>query len=425
MRKNEMSVEKDIEKQLENLEKFVSNPRFREKTVERLYKDEDRAYERRIKDLQKEKQNLEKDREDEVQRLVNARWQEVVKDKVYANFIEGKVNINGKTVFFSSIKDAALNMRQSFRTETDGSTTTRQRPNRWAEAGGRIRYGETGGLVSRVGLAKSKTKIDVDTEEVAQCYHLGVNVSIDGIVSEVILLNKQVDQDSRKFNNAYNQAQRLIAELGRLANTPVPASYPLIENEPSVVNYTKSIEAKTHEIEMAINDKPKYEIPKEYRTKEQAEMTDKDYLDYLDSMNGLQREKEIMEAREERLEKEVFMKNAEKEAKIMRGEKTTGEKVGSVILWIVDVMLVLLGLIFLMVGGYLFTLVTIIVAVASNPIFYNKVNKYDYRYPFWVNYIILVVGIVLSFVALLLQFAELKETADTAMIILPMISHLI
>lgn len=285
-----MSTERDVEKQVERLEEFISNPKFREKTIERLHKDKDHAYESRIKDLEKEKRDLEREREDEVQRLVNERWQEIVEDKVYVNPTEGKVSINGKTIFFSNIKGAQLNLKASYRTETDGSMTTRRSPNHMAELGGGMFYGKEGALASRVGLAKSKTSVDYDTEQIAQSHHLGVNVNIDGFVSEVVLLNKQVDQDSRKFNKAYEQAQNLIAELGKLSHTPVPASYPLIENQPSVVNYTKRIEEKTHEIEMAINDKPKYEIPEEYRTKEQASMTDEDYLTYLDSMNGLERE---------------------------------------------------------------------------------------------------------------------------------------
>ncbi len=57
------------------------------------------------------------------------------------------------------------------------------------------------------------------------CTHLGVMVNIDGFMSEVVLLSNQVDQTSAAFVNARNEAQSIIAQLGKLAKMPVPSHF--------------------------------------------------------------------------------------------------------------------------------------------------------------------------------------------------------
>ena len=63
------------------------------------------------------------------------------------------------------------------------------------------------------------------SDQIPTCTHLGVMVNIDGFMSEVVLLSNQVDQTSAAFVNARNEAQSIIAQLGKLAKIPVPSHF--------------------------------------------------------------------------------------------------------------------------------------------------------------------------------------------------------
>lgn len=95
-----------------------------------------------------------------------------------------------------------------------------------AVAGGML-FGPLGAAVGAVGLGEmdGKTTGTTVSDQIPTCTHLGVMVNIDGFMSEVVLLSNQVDQTSAAFINARNEAQSIIAQLGKLAKMPVPAHF--------------------------------------------------------------------------------------------------------------------------------------------------------------------------------------------------------
>ena len=143
-------------------------------------------------------------------------------------------------------------------------------------------------MAGGVGLAKTKEKRtgSTVTKEIPTCLHLGVQVNIDGFVSEIILLSHQVDQSSNSFNRAMSDAQNIVSQLSVLANTPVPESFLKVEEEPSVVAMDSIIKETEKELQIAIEDRPTYILPDIYRTEEQKNLTDEQYLEYLSNTDG-------------------------------------------------------------------------------------------------------------------------------------------
>ena len=55
--------------------KFLNNPKYREKVIERIHKDADKAYNKRIKEIEVQKNRQIKERNAELVRLEKSRWQ--------------------------------------------------------------------------------------------------------------------------------------------------------------------------------------------------------------------------------------------------------------------------------------------------------------------------------------------------------------
>lgn len=269
------------EKEEKELLRFVSDPKFREKALLKVKKEEDRKYQKNVRKAQKEKERLIKAREEEIIRIENSRWEVYAKGQLKINKVEGSVIVNTEKVLFSNIKGAELNIQDGFRTITTETMTTKRKPSIGSAVAGGLIGGKYGAVLGGAALNKSSTTNTSNTDAVPTCLHMGVIIDIDGFKQEVILINSQIDQSSKEYLSAYNEAQSIIMKLREVTRTPVPESFIPSQEEQSVKDIEKQIDEASERLNAAVNDKPKYKIPVKYRTKEHSNMSDEEYLNYL------------------------------------------------------------------------------------------------------------------------------------------------
>ena len=271
------------------LEKFVNDPRYREKVMERVRRDADRDREKQIKELESECTKLSKIRTNEIKKITKSRWEKAVGGNLVINRTEGKIKINDTECLFSSIKGAKLHMESAHRTVTTGKINSKEKNHAslGGAAAGAFVGGVPGAIIGGTVLGKTKTKTTGSTtsNQIPTCTHLGVLVNIDGFTSEITLLSSQVDQSSWTFQTAESNAQKIIALLGTLAHTPVPENILKPEEEPSVRLLDEQLLSKQRELEAMNAQNPIYELPEMYRTDEQRNLSDDEYLRYLQQMD--------------------------------------------------------------------------------------------------------------------------------------------
>jgi len=264
-------------------------------------------------------------------------------------------------------------------------------------------------MAGGVGLGKTKTKGQSVSNQIPTCTHLGVLVNIDGFVSEISLLETQVDQSSTAFTNAYNLAQQIVTQLGILAKTPVPSSYIKPEEESSVKNIEKQISDKQVELQKVIADKPTYELPAIYRTDEQKDMSDEEYLEYLKQNDAL-RQEEILRNKEFAKQEKARLKE------LRRKEKTEKRSGGSsinintnkilsvvidVIFWILSIFTLIFSIGgFATSGGAVCGVILILTAILINPIVYKLIKNKVYDIKRWVCVVIFFVGFIAGILTL-------------------------
>lgn len=382
------------------LVKFLNNPKYRKKVIDRIHKDEDKAYDKRIKEIEGQKNKQIKERNTELARIEKSRWQDIG-GHVLVNRTEGKVRINNSEVLFSSIKGAELNVVYGSRIVTTSNEKTKKKKHAslgGAVAGGLI-LGPVGAVAGGVGLAKTKRKTTGSTvsNQIPTCMHLGVQVNIDGFVSEVVLLSHQVDQSGIVFHKAQVSAQNLVSQLGVLANTPVPQTYVRVEDEASVKFIENRIAETERKLQEAIADRPTYAIPELYRTEEQKGMTDSQYLEYLSSTDAERaqeysriKEKEKQQRTEERALKQVVLKEKIMTADYSGGAKKIGSLIINIIMWCISIIVLLFAIIEFSENGIVSGLLLILTSFIVNPLGRRVLKEKVRVIPYWVCIIIAV-----------------------------------
>ena len=394
------------------LTKFLSNPKYRERVIERIHKDADKAYNKRIKEIEVQKNRQIKERNAELVRLEKSRWQDIG-GNVFVNKTEGKVRINNSEVLFSDIKGAEMNIVYGSRiiTTSNEKTKTKKHASLGGALVGGLAFGAAGAVVGGVGLAKTKGKTTGKTisNQIPTCLHLGVNVNLNGFVSEVVLLSHQVDQSGIEFIKAQSSAQNLISQLGTLANMPVPETYIRVEDEPSVKSIENRISETERNLKIAIENRPVYAIPNLYRTEEQKEMTDAQYLKYLSNTDTerAQEYSRIKEEEKQRRNEERAKKRAEWKESIMALDyvdsvKRAGSILGNVFLWCISIIIFLFAVIEFSQKGMGSGILMLFSSIIFNPIGKRMLKEKAKVLPYW---LCVVLAVVCFFAALMLNSA--------------------
>lgn len=150
-----------------------------------------------------------------------------------------------------------------------------------------------------------------------------------------------------------------------MAKTPVPTSFLRPDEEASVKAIDTQIANKQQELQAVIADKPVYALPDMYRMKENKEMSDEEYIQYLASTDT-QRMSEKAKRNEE---KEA--RHREKAQKIADGNYGEKTKIA---------------------GGVISKIIFCLTAICVNPLLTGYIRNMGKKVPVWLLIIVSIIG---------------------------------
>ena len=392
--------------QEKELSKFVNDPEYRVRVIEKAHQKADKQYERRIKSLRNEKDDLISDRKRTISKIEKQRWESFADGKLLINTTEYKVKINGGEFRFSDILGAEPLLQGTYRVVTESDGKAKKHASLGGALGGAILTGNAfGALVGGVSLGKTTMSGTSVQDSIPVYSRIGVRVNINGIISEITLLSKQVEQSSKECQEALRDSQTILTKLAEISSIPVSDTYLKVEEEPIVLGYDKLIVDKEKEIEAAIMDTPVYEIPAMYRTVEQKDMTDDEYLVYLANEDAL---------RASVTEEPVTIDEPKpKQRSSSRGSafKTILRVIAHIIGWMTCGNTLLLGAITMFEFDLISLLMFIASAVIVNPLFYRFLKSKLSFVRWWM---VIPAYIVTFFTAFMFFGASLATDAEQA-----------
>ena len=359
------------------LKRFIEDPIYRNRTLYKLRLEMDKNYNAGCNKLIKEKDALIRQRDNEIQAIKNARW--VKTGEIYINKTEGKVRINGKDYLFSSIRGAEINVLYGAKTITTNNEKTKSKKH--VSAGGALIGGAVAGVpgavIGGVGLGKttSKTQGKMTSTQIPMCTHLGVNVDIDGFITEIVISPYSVEQNSISYGTIINKAESTINKLREISKIPVPDNIPRAEDDYKVKLLDELIEEKNKELSVAQANKPVYSIPQKYRTEEQSGMNDEEYLAYLSERD------------------KVSGKAADSMQECL---KATFSGSYNLFLWAASILGILIFVVSVCLGEWIKALVLIPIVIFTNP--YVRINYFEKegkKFPYWIPPVVLFIGFII------------------------------
>lgn len=376
------------------LYRFVNEPAYREKVIASVHKEQDSQYEKRIKLLRSEKDKLISKRKKEIERIAKARWESVAGDKLLVNVTEGKVKINQGEFTFSDIKGAEPNVQFVNRVVTEEKGKSKKHASVGGGVVGGLIGGVPGAIIGGVGLGKTNTNGTSTQTEIPICTHIGVLVNVNGFVLEIVVLSKQVEQSSSDFIKAQNETQNIISKLIEISKISMPIEWLKVEDEPSVKEFDGKIIDKEKEIQVAIDDKPTYKIPDTYRTTAQKDMSDEEYLSYLDSV------KEPVKPIESKIVKEIPMPKKERVKKHAFPIKKVVHIIGSILGWATSIFILIFVLVAAIQSRIVSAILLTVSALSINPLIYKCLKSKMNFLRKWMVILLFIVTCIIGIVAM-------------------------
>lgn len=351
----------DLNKSKKQL-KFENDPNYREKLIANVEKQRDSAYCVKISQTKRNINSLTEEKNNEINRIQSSRWETFADGNLMVNRTEGKIKVNKQEVLFSDIQGANINVISGSRVVTTQNSKSKKHASLGGAIVGGVLLGPVGAAAGGVGLGNTETRGTMNSNQIMTCLHLGVMVNINGFVSEVLLISKEVDQTSKKFLNAQSEAANIVALLGALSKTPVPESYMLPEEAESVKQIDDRINQEQLNLQTAVDEKSD--------SNEQADFSYDEYLSYLKNVESMNK------SNKQHFDGHVNI-----------------SKISNVLLWIASVLCLILSFAFFSTAGAIASgIVYLLTCIIVNPLFCKFVNKNLFRMPVWVCAVVFVVG---------------------------------
>lgn len=241
--------------------KYENNLKYRERVDKKIRRRTDKQYDKKIKKLQFEEKSLSDARIKVIKRMQEARWKPLFKNRLVANYVEGKVRVNGTDYLFENIGRTKLITSISNSTVTSGRVKTKFKPSIGGALAGGSMYGIAGAAAGGVLFGKEKTRDTRRTDTVTNCTYVGVEVIMYGKPVNICVYNGATSVESKTYSEAVVKAQVIMSQLSALAATPVPKSYLRVDEEPDVVALDKVIKAKHMEWRKIMDEPRVYPEP--------------------------------------------------------------------------------------------------------------------------------------------------------------------
>ena len=387
------------------LYRFVNEPTYRKKVIADIRSEQDSQYEKRLKTLISEKENLISSRAKEIDRLSKTRWESVASGKLLVNTAEGKVKFNQTEFLFSDIKGAEPNEKYTSKVVTHESGTSKKNASLGGAILGGLVLGGVGAVAGGIGLGKGKSNGTSTSTESLICSHLGVLVNVNGFISEIILLMKPVQQSNFSYITAVRDAQDIISKLIMVSKMPVPTTTVKVEDESSVKDFDGRILDIETEIQAVSDAKLTYKIPEIYRTTEQKDMSDEEYVAYLDSTDSIRAEERLLQKKAEEERKVIEKKEADERRAVKRKEtrersvktiKTGFNVFVGIIGWAISILTLILVLGAILEDGIASCIVLTVSALLINPSIYKCLKSKMKFLRVWMVVLLFIVTFILG-----------------------------
>ena len=170
------------------------------------------------------------------------------------------------------------------------------------------------------------------------------------------------------------------------------------------------IAAKQSELQIAINDRPTYDIPAMYRTPEQRGMSDEQYLQYLnntdaqrmsqsvayeDALKGTQSEQKAVwqtKSEAERAERNAHIERRVDNAGYLSTLSSVATLIYNIIFWFLSVFVLIFAIAGFANAGIVSGIIYLITAIMINPLVGDHIRDKGAAFPKWAVIIILIVG---------------------------------
>ncbi len=245
--------------------RFESDPMFHDKVIRSVKAKADGDYRSRVHEAESRVKELNRKRSYQLSFLEDQRWNKEIHKKFAVNMTEGKIRINSSAeALFSQIRGFDLNLQTYKKTEGKADLKGKRHLSAGGAALGGLVGGGAGAVVGALGMGKKSYKGVLTLTTTTVCSHLGVYISIDGELHEIVLLSSDKECGSSDYQKAANTALAILDELQVLCKTPVPDFVPSLEDDESIRALDAKIASAEEALEREKDRRPVYQLPEKY-----------------------------------------------------------------------------------------------------------------------------------------------------------------